>query len=358
MDELVTGAGERLLVFAPHPDDESLACGGLIQRVLGCGGQVHVVVVTSGDANPWPQRVAERRWRLDAGAPRRWGAVREAEARAALRRLGACERNVRFLGWPDMGITSLLMAHGDACIRRLRELVDRHRPTLVAIPDIHDAHPDHSALGLLLVAALRARPGIRRVLAYRVHEPRLAGVPASRALRLSAAEEAGKREAVSCHLSQLRFGAWRLLRHVDTIERYLPALVPEPQEVTRWQWRFSSTRPSLRRARRLQVVAIGRCGGVHAASFELDGGNGAMSVSRPRRTLLEIGVPALCPGACSVLAKLDFRSRLSIYDASGWVSAEAGAQPLRPLPIPGQAHAPHASFEPDRNALSPEWVDP
>ena len=39
----------RLMVFSPHPDDESLAAAGLIQRVLSLGGSVKVVFMTSGD---------------------------------------------------------------------------------------------------------------------------------------------------------------------------------------------------------------------------------------------------------------------------------------------------------------------
>ena len=42
----------RLMVFSPHPDDESLAAAGLIQRVLSLGGSVKVVFMTSGDGFP------------------------------------------------------------------------------------------------------------------------------------------------------------------------------------------------------------------------------------------------------------------------------------------------------------------
>jgi len=41
--------GERLLVVAPHPDDETLGAGGLIQRVVARGGEVRIVLVTAGD---------------------------------------------------------------------------------------------------------------------------------------------------------------------------------------------------------------------------------------------------------------------------------------------------------------------
>jgi LmbE family N-acetylglucosaminyl deacetylase len=42
----------RLMIFSPHPDDESLGAGGLIQRVLKAGGRVKVVFMTNGDGFP------------------------------------------------------------------------------------------------------------------------------------------------------------------------------------------------------------------------------------------------------------------------------------------------------------------
>ena len=50
--ESLLSAETRLMVFAPHPDDESLGAGGLIQRVLNSGGQVRVVFMTNGDGFP------------------------------------------------------------------------------------------------------------------------------------------------------------------------------------------------------------------------------------------------------------------------------------------------------------------
>src|SRR5262249_9672320 len=49
---LNVGPTTRLLVLAPHPDDEALGAAGLIQRVVGAGGSVRVVLMTSGDAFP------------------------------------------------------------------------------------------------------------------------------------------------------------------------------------------------------------------------------------------------------------------------------------------------------------------
>src|SRR6478672_3902776 len=103
MTALVLSRADRVLVLDPHPDDETLACGALIQRALALGASVSVVVATNGDDKPWPQRLVERRWRLDHGAATRWGARRALEARDALRILGVCKDDVHFLDWRDQG---------------------------------------------------------------------------------------------------------------------------------------------------------------------------------------------------------------------------------------------------------------
>ncbi|MDB6162706.1 MAG: putative LmbE-like protein, partial [Xanthomonadaceae bacterium] len=167
--EIVFVPSDRLLVFAPHPDDESLACGGLIQRALASGAQVHVVIATNGDSNPWPQRWSERRWRLDTDAITRWAALRTGEARAALRTLGVAEDNVEFLQWRDQGLTARLVHDGETSVAQLRALLRQHKPTCIAMPSVLDSHPDHSALAILLKAALRAEGSTARLLSYWLH---------------------------------------------------------------------------------------------------------------------------------------------------------------------------------------------
>ncbi|TMQ65865.1 MAG: hypothetical protein E6K78_07050, partial [Candidatus Eisenbacteria bacterium] len=53
------GANDRVMVIAPHPDDESLACAGLLQASARAAARVRVVFLTDGDNNPWAQLVAE-----------------------------------------------------------------------------------------------------------------------------------------------------------------------------------------------------------------------------------------------------------------------------------------------------------
>ena len=99
--------GARITVLAPHPDDESLGAGGLIQQALAAGAGVRVIFITDGDNNPWPQRWIERRWRIDGECRPRWGARRRAEALRALERLGVPASQAEFFGLPDAGILPL-----------------------------------------------------------------------------------------------------------------------------------------------------------------------------------------------------------------------------------------------------------
>src|SRR4051812_14363692 len=108
-DQLEIRTQDRVLVIAPHPDDESIATGGLLQAVQAAGAALRLIVLTDGDNNPWPQRWIEKRWHIGPTERARWGARRRTEAHAALRVLGIDAGVVRFLGLPDLGVTDLLM---------------------------------------------------------------------------------------------------------------------------------------------------------------------------------------------------------------------------------------------------------
>ena len=67
---------DRVLFFAPHPDDEALAAAGLLQRAALVGARAHLVFVTNGDNNVWAQRYVERRWQIAESDRLRWGELR------------------------------------------------------------------------------------------------------------------------------------------------------------------------------------------------------------------------------------------------------------------------------------------
>jgi LmbE family N-acetylglucosaminyl deacetylase len=251
---LEVGVGERLLVIAPHPDDETLGAGGLVQRVHARGGSVRIVLVTAGDG--YVEAVVHETGLLRPRPAQyiRYGERRLREVRAAVRQLAADGVRLQFLGFPDGGLEKLLHAHwwrshperssttraadppydealepdvpydGDDLRRELENIVNDVQPTIVVFPDPHDAHPDHRAAGLFSMLALadwlgkgvKGPAATLRLLAYLVHWPnwpvdwsatppgaaQLQREGAVRVLTLTDAEMASKRAALAKHLTQ------------------------------------------------------------------------------------------------------------------------------------------------------------
>jgi hypothetical protein len=106
---------DRVLVLAPHPDDESLVCGGLIQHALDMDLPVHVAFYTYGDNNEWSFVVYRKRPEVLPWQVREMGEVRHGEALKATGVFGLSEENLTFLGYPDFGTLHMWGEHwGDA----------------------------------------------------------------------------------------------------------------------------------------------------------------------------------------------------------------------------------------------------
>jgi LmbE family N-acetylglucosaminyl deacetylase len=215
-------AQTRLLVVAPHPDDETLGCGLLIQQVLAAGGAVRVLLLTDGDNNPWPQRYRERRARIDTTARRRWGARRRDEAARAIARLGLPIEALETTGWPDMGLTAKLCDDAPGATSTLRTILRAFGPNLVCCPDLSDRHPDHGAAHVLCRLALAGLEPEPILLAYHVHgqadtsaSPMLIDAPAEQWQR--------KLQALAEHKTQMMLSRGRLRRLALSPERYIRA---------------------------------------------------------------------------------------------------------------------------------------
>lgn len=216
VDPFLPAGGQRWLVVTPHPDDETLGAGGLVQRARGAGAAVRVLRLTDGEANPWPQRWLERRWRIDVAARARWAERRRAECDAALVALGLDPAaDLVALGWPDGGVTDRLFDDAAGTVTGFRAVVDAFAPTHLVVPAADDRHPDHNVVPV--IAALALGDGALRTLAYRVH-----GGSRGDALRLALtpAELDAKRRALACHRSQLALSARRFEARVDPVEAY------------------------------------------------------------------------------------------------------------------------------------------
>jgi LmbE family N-acetylglucosaminyl deacetylase len=147
-------AERGLLVIAPHPDDETLGCGGLLAWAAERGCLVHVVFLTDGERSHPDARVDLRR-------------IRRGEALLAATRLGLLPQNISFLGLPDAGLQMLSELDVAWVGRWIRALMAERRPCLVAVTAPSDPHGDHQAAYALVANAARELAGVE-VMAYPV----------------------------------------------------------------------------------------------------------------------------------------------------------------------------------------------
>jgi LmbE family N-acetylglucosaminyl deacetylase len=135
------------LVLVPHPDDETLGPGGLIAALAAADAPPVVAYLTDGSGS----HVGAPGW-----SPARVAAVRYAEARAALRRLGVTAPPVR-LDWTDAAPFAAGSAHFVHARDRLLALCRRHRVRGLVTTWRGDPHCDHEAASRLAAAVARRR---------------------------------------------------------------------------------------------------------------------------------------------------------------------------------------------------------
>jgi LmbE family N-acetylglucosaminyl deacetylase len=217
-------AAGPILVLAPHPDDESLGCGGLIAACCARRRPPVVAVLTDG-AGSHP--------RSRAFSPRRLRRLRAREVRRAVGRLGLPPLRLRLMGVPD----TRAPVHGGRfrrAVRALCRILREFRIRLLCAPWLHDPHGDHlSAQRIARAAARRMRV---RLLSYPVWGWTLKPgrmidekVPRGRRVRVARFLVA-KRRAVAAHDSQLG----RVIRDDPsgfTLPRAFLALFDRPDEV-------------------------------------------------------------------------------------------------------------------------------
>lgn len=197
---------DRILVVAPHPDDDILAAGGLLQHATDRGASVRILYVTRGENNPWAQRAHERRWRIGPTDRERWGNLRQREALESLACLGLSADCARSLTFPDQGLTDFVMSGGRGFVELLADEIAFWKPTLVLVPATFDAHPDHSSLATLAEFALARVPSVHlrpQTLGFVIHFPKHPVPPAIERFKLTPAQIGRKRLAILHHRSQL-----------------------------------------------------------------------------------------------------------------------------------------------------------
>jgi LmbE family N-acetylglucosaminyl deacetylase len=202
--KLMLGPSDRLLVLAPHPDDEVLGCGGVIQQAVAAGLPVRIVFLTYGDFYEWSFLRYEKRPVVTPRGVQGMGEIRHSEAVAADAALGVPAVDLVFLGYPDFGTLKMWYRawgrakpvrgtfsratavpypnafrpgapyKGEEALKDLTAILREFRPTKVFVSHPADHHADHKALYLFTrVALFDVAPEIApQVYPYLVHYTR------------------------------------------------------------------------------------------------------------------------------------------------------------------------------------------
>lgn len=164
---------DRLMIFAPHCDDEALSSSGLIMKAVELGIPVKVVLLTNGDNNYFSTDIEFKTLYPTAAQFIKAGETRQGESLRAMNKLGVSGNDLIFLGFPDRGLKALYTRNwfsdkpyksrgtrgktapykliyqpgvaysGENLLRNIREVIKEFSPTIVISPDLDDNHPDH-----------------------------------------------------------------------------------------------------------------------------------------------------------------------------------------------------------------------
>ena len=198
---LATAAShDRVLIVAPHIDDEAIAAGGYAIDAIANGAEVYVVFLTAGDCNQISARLMHKTLDPTASNYLSVGKTRIAEAKDAMKLLGIPADRFFILGYPDRGLRTMV-DNPDAVVRSrgtrahevpyddalspgsqykienalndLKQVIALARPTTVIAPVPFDKHSDHAATAEIVDTALEEMQWKAMRLGYLVHSRRI-----------------------------------------------------------------------------------------------------------------------------------------------------------------------------------------
>lgn len=188
----------RVIVFAPHCDDETLGLGGVIKSLTDTGADVRTVFFTNGDGFRIAAQFHLQKLNLTDSDYIRFGEARQTEALAATSQLGQHQPQIEFLGFPDQGLLSMLVATGpspkpfrpdttksesvpyknasasgqlhtrESVISQLQSTLEHEKPTDIYVTHPLDDHSDHAAAPVYVQLAVD-----RSVMSGKLPRPRI-----------------------------------------------------------------------------------------------------------------------------------------------------------------------------------------
>lgn len=206
--DIINFYGKKIIVFAPHCDDETLGCGGMIQKAVNAGAKVYVVLITNGDGFKYAAEAEFKKFKPSPQNYIKFAYMRQNESLQALAMLGVKNTNIFFLGYPDRGIASMWRENwtknnpylspftrknfspyinsfsrnteycGENLLSDIEKILNFLNPDMVYVPHDKDKHPDHWATNRFVteavktIAAKNKKHGSPQILLYLVHHGR------------------------------------------------------------------------------------------------------------------------------------------------------------------------------------------
>lgn len=194
--------GDRILIMAPHPDDETIGVAGIIQKALASGAEIRVLYLTNGEHNQLSFILYERRIVIKKSALISMGEIRHQEAIDAMKALGLSEDKLIFLGYPDFGTFAIFLRYwggvkpfqnmmlnvsrvpykdalspnapykGESVLGDMESVLKKYKPTKIFVTNPVDSNRDHRALYLFLRVALldlRGKIPEPKIFPYLIH---------------------------------------------------------------------------------------------------------------------------------------------------------------------------------------------
>lgn len=250
----VPNKNDRVLIFAPHNDDEVLGAGELIKKSIKNGAKARVVFMTNGDGFKEAVEFDYFNLRPKPMDYIKFGYTRQKESIDALKLLGISEDNITFLGYPDGGLaymwginwdknnpyvskntqiskspytnnyTKNAVYSGESVVEDITRILNEYKPTYIVFPHPNDRHPDHWATNAFIkyvLATIQYVPN--KQLLYLVHrgdwptpmkgEPNMYLVPPAKligidtqwySLSLNSDDEKEKEKAIHLYKTQIK----------------------------------------------------------------------------------------------------------------------------------------------------------
>ena len=136
-------SNSTVVVFAAHPDDDILGCGGTIAKLTQEGSKVHIVFLADGESS-----------RGDITDINSLIQQRKQNAKKALKILG-CD-SIEFLDFPDNRLDSLDLLD---VVKKIEGFIDAYKPYTIFTHYAHDLNIDHQITHNAVVTACRPQPG-------------------------------------------------------------------------------------------------------------------------------------------------------------------------------------------------------